>query len=76
MEGIRGAFSPIAVLGIRSLPDALHPGYRMELLSQLLATGEGSVWVLAWQDNRQQTGQDRPAHLGTKSPSEHTYATA
>jgi len=40
MEGIRGAFSPVNVLGIRSLPDALHPGYRMELLMQLQATGK------------------------------------
>lgn len=41
MEGIKGAFSPVAVLGIRSLPDALHPGYRMELLMQLQSAGEG-----------------------------------
>lgn len=41
MEGIRGAFSPAAVIGTRSLPDALHPGYRQELLLQLQATGEG-----------------------------------
>jgi hypothetical protein len=27
-------------LGIRSLPDALHPGYRMELLLQLHSAGE------------------------------------
>jgi hypothetical protein len=43
MEGIRGAFSPVAVFGIRSLPDALHPGYRQELLLQLQAAGEGLV---------------------------------
>jgi hypothetical protein len=61
MEGIRGAFSPIAVLGIRSLPDALHPGYRMELLSQLLATGEVSVWLAG-----QEAVQHMSAHLGAK----------
>jgi hypothetical protein len=61
MEGIRGAFSPIAVLGIRSLPDALHPGYRMELLSQLLATYEVSVWLAG-----QEAVQHMSAHLGAK----------
>lgn len=47
MEGIRGAFSPVNVLGIRSLPDALHPGYRMELLMQLKATGKSLAAGLA-----------------------------
>lgn len=41
MEGIRGAFTPVAIFGIRSLPDALHPGYGQELLLQLQAAGEG-----------------------------------
>jgi hypothetical protein len=40
LEGIVSAFSPIAVMGIRSLPDALHPGYRMELMTQLQVAGK------------------------------------
>ena len=45
MECIVSAFSPVAVVGIRSLPNAFHPGYRMELLQQMQAAGEHSMFM-------------------------------
>lgn len=53
MECIQGAFTPVGPLGIRSLPDALHPGYRLELQMQTQTAGVcgsslGNAWGSCW----------------------------